>query len=67
MPKDALLTTGKLMWYVAPMRPVEQTNAAAIKYPIQTQIHDCHHDMPSTTLDEEIIQVLMLNESASFG
>lgn len=37
---------------------------AAIEYPIQTQIHDCHHERPSWTLALEIIHVLMLNESA---
>jgi hypothetical protein len=31
----------------------------------QTHIHDCHHDRPSTMLDEEIIHVLMLKESAT--
>ena len=30
MPKEALLTTGKLMWYVAPIRPVKQMKQAAI-------------------------------------
>lgn len=28
-----------------------------MKYPIQTQIHDCHHDRPSTIIEDEIIQV----------
>jgi hypothetical protein len=37
---------------------------AAMEYPSQTQIHDCHHERPATIIDEEIIQVLMLNESA---
>jgi hypothetical protein len=39
------------------MRPVRQTKDAAMKYPIQTQIHACHHERPSTIIDEEIIQV----------
>jgi hypothetical protein len=46
------------------MRPVEQIKHAAIAYPIQTQIHDCHQESPATIMDEEIIHVLMLNESA---
>lgn len=32
-------------------------NIAAIKYPIQTQIHACHHDKPSTIIEEAIIHV----------
>jgi hypothetical protein len=30
----------------------------------QTQIHDCHHERPSTMFADEIIHVLMLKESA---
>lgn len=64
IPKEARLTTGKPMWYVAPMRPVRQTKHAAIVYPIQTQSHDCHQDRPATTMELEIIHVFMLKESA---
>lgn len=64
MPKEALFTTGNPTWYTAPMRPVKQTKKAAIEYPSQTHIHDCHHDRPLTIMEELIIQVLMLNESA---
>lgn len=39
------------------MRPVAQTKEAEIKYPIHTQIHDCHHDSPATIIDDEIIHV----------
>lgn len=39
------------------MRPVRHTKLAAMKYPIQTQIHDCHHERPSTIIEDEIIQV----------
>lgn len=42
------------------MRPVRQTKHAARKYPIQTQIHDCHQDRPSTIIEEEIIHVFYL-------
>lgn len=35
-----------------------------MKYPIQTQIQLCHQDMPPTTIDDEIIHVLILKESA---
>lgn len=56
-PKEALLTTGKLMWYVAPMRPVKQMKTAAIRYPNHTQSHDCHHDRPPTIMEDDIIQV----------
>lgn len=57
IPNDALVTTGKEMWYVAPMRPVKQTKQAAIVYPSQTQIHDCHHERPLVTIADDIIQV----------
>lgn len=30
-PKDARLTTGKEMWYIAPIRPVKQTKQAAME------------------------------------
>lgn len=35
-------------------------------YPIQTQSQDCHQESPglAAIMDEDIIQVLMLNESA---
>lgn len=37
----------------------------AMEYPIQTQSQDCHHARPGLMiLAEEIIHVLMLNESA---
>lgn len=42
-----------------------QTKHAAMEYPIQTQIQDCHHDSPSVMLEPDIIQVLMLKESAT--
>jgi hypothetical protein len=40
---------------------------AAMLYPIQTQSHDCHHDRPglAAIIDDDIIQVLMLKESAN--
>ena len=57
IPKEARLTTGKLMWYVAPIRPVMQMKVADIVYPIQTQSHDCHQERPLTIMDDEIIQV----------
>lgn len=57
IPNEALLTTGKLIWYVAPMRPVKQINAAAIRYPNHTQSHDCHHERPPTIMEDDIIQV----------
>jgi hypothetical protein len=43
-----------------------QMKQAAMLYPIQTQSHDCHHDRPglAAIIDDDIIQVLMLNESA---
>jgi len=46
------------------MRPVAQMKVPAMVYPIQTQSQACHQEMPATTLDEAIIQVLMLKESA---
>lgn len=52
------------MWYMAPMRPVIQMKQPAIAYPIQTQSHDCHHESPFTIIDELIIHVLILKESA---
>lgn len=65
MPNDALPTTGKAMWYFAPILPVKTMKPPAIAYPIQTQIHDCHQARPGfIMLAEEIIQVLMLKESA---
>jgi hypothetical protein len=43
-----------------------QMKQAAMLYPIQTQSHDCHQDRPglAAIMDDDIIQVLMLNESA---
>lgn len=64
MPKDALLTTGNPIWYVAPMRPVLTMKNPAIEYPIQTQIHACHQLRPVSRDDAAIIHVLMLKESA---
>jgi hypothetical protein len=62
MPKDDLPTTGKAMWYFAPILPMKPP---AMAYPIHTQSHDCHQARPgSMMLAEEIIQVLMLKESA---
>ncbi len=46
IPNEDLLTTGKGMWYVAPMRPVMATNPPAIIYPSHTHSHDCHHERP---------------------
>lgn len=46
------------------MRPVAQMKHAAMAYPIQTQSQDCHHDRPAETIEDEIIQVLMLKLSA---
>lgn len=64
IPNDDLFTTGKPMWYVAPIRPVAHTKHAAMAYPIHTQSHDCHHESPAETMEELIIQVLMLKLSA---
>lgn len=60
IPNEALLMTGNPMWYVAPMRPVIQTKAPAIAYPSHTQIHDCHQERPATTMDEDIIQAVVM-------
>jgi len=47
------------------MRPVRTMKKPAMEYPIQTQSHDCHQARPGLMmLADEIIQVLMLNESA---
>lgn len=47
------------------MRPVRTTKPAAMAYPIQTQSQDYHHERPAATMEELIIHVLMLNESAT--
>ena len=59
IPKLARLTTGKEMWYVAPILPVRQTKEAAMVYPSQTQIHDSHQERPTagTIMEDEIIHV----------
>ena len=57
MPKDDRMTTGKLIWYVAPIRPVMQMKVPEMKYPIQTQSHDCHQDSPPMIMEEDIIHV----------
>ena len=57
MPKEALLTTGNEMWYVAPIRPVIQMKVPEMVYPIQTQSHDCHQERPLATWVELIIHV----------
>jgi hypothetical protein len=57
MPKEDRATTGKEIWYVAPIRPVKQMKTAAIEYPIHTQSHDCHQDKPPAIMEDEIIQV----------
>lgn len=49
MPKEDLLTTGKEIWYVAPIRPVIQMKVPEMVYPIQTQSHDCHQERPLAT------------------
>lgn len=36
-----------------------------IDFHTQTHIQDCHHERPSTMFADEIIQVLMLKESAA--
>lgn len=41
-----------------------QMKQPAIAYPIQTQIHACHHERPLTIIEDDIIHVLMLKESA---
>ena len=65
MPKDDLPTTGKAMWYFAPILPVRTMKPPAMAYPIHTQSHDCHQARPgSMMLADEIIHVLMLKESA---
>lgn len=46
------------------MRPVAHTKHPAMAYPIHTQSHDCHHESPADTMEELIIQVLMLKLSA---
>lgn len=62
IPNEARVTTGKLIWYVAPILPVNTTKQAAMVYPSQTHSHDCHHESPlATIIDEEIIQVFYLN------
>lgn len=57
MPNEARPTTGKLIWYVAPIRPVIQMKTADIVYPIQTHSQDCHHDSPPIIMEDDIIQV----------
>lgn len=57
IPKDARAVTGNEIWYTAPIRPVRYTKQAAMKYPTQTHIHDCHQDKPSWIIDDEIIHV----------
>lgn len=65
IPKDALPTTGKAMWYFAPILPVRTMKPPAMAYPIHTQSHDCHQARPGfMMLADEIIHVLMLKESA---
>lgn len=39
--------------------------APEMEYPTQMQIQACHHDNPAVIIDDEIIQVLILNESAT--
>lgn len=37
-----------------------------MEYPTQTQSHDCHQDRPEPVImEEDIIHVLILNESAA--
>lgn len=79
IPNEALFTTGKLMWYIAPILPVKTTKNPAIEYPIQTQSHagrgqsrsidrkrpiPCHQLRPTSRDDAAIIHVLMLKLSA---
>lgn len=56
-PKLVLATTGKVIWKIAPGRAFNTMNGATTVYPIQTQIHACHQDNPSCTMDETIIQL----------
>ena len=57
IPNDARVRTGKLIWYVAPIRPVMQMKVPDMVYPIQTQSQDCHHDSPPMIIDDDTIQV----------
>lgn len=65
MPKLVRLTTGNVIWNTAPGRAFKTRKGVTRLYPSHTQIHACHHDMPSCIIDDTIIQVLMLNMSAT--
>lgn len=63
-PNEALEETGKLRWYFAPILPVRQTKQPAIAYPSHVHIQDSYHERPPCTFEADIIQVLMLKQSA---
>jgi len=65
IPKLVLATTGKVMWWIAPGRALRTINGATKPYPSQTQIQACHQERPEVTIEETIIQVLMLKQSAT--
>jgi hypothetical protein len=65
IPKLVLATTGKVMWWIAPGRALRTMKGATTPYPSQTQIHACHQERPEVTMEETIIQVLMLKQSAT--
>jgi hypothetical protein len=64
-PKEARLTTGNDMWYVAPIRPVRQTKHAAMEYPSYTRVSETrfkadisdaiprHRSMTATMIDRQ--------------
>jgi len=64
-PKLVRATTGNVIWNTAPGRAFKTRNGATATNPAHAQIQACHHDRPSWIMEDTIIQVLMLNMSAT--
>ena len=57
MPKLVRATTGNVTWKIAPGLALATMNGATSPYPIQTHIQACHHESPSSIMDEAIIHL----------
>ena len=57
MPKLVRATTGNVTWKIAPGLALATMNGATSPYPIQMHIQACHHERPSSIMDEVIIHL----------
>ena len=65
MPKLVRATTGNVTWKIAPGLALATMNGATSPYPIQMHNQACHHERPSSIMDEVIIH--LCGDSLSSG